>query len=195
MQKIIKAAGLIAVFLIVSCVTVNIYFPAAEVQKAADRIVDDVRTKGSDAVPETAPPAPSSRLDVMSSLLFGTRQAYAQMNIDVSTPAIRGIKESIKGRFPQLKPFYDRGAIGENNSGLLEAKDTTVLNLQERGQISRLIDQENRDRSALYREIAAANKLGSESVPQIMKIFANSWRSKSQSGWWVQDDNGVWSKR
>jgi len=69
------------------------------------------------------------------------------------------------------------------------------LNLQERGQISRLIDQENRDRSALYREIAAANKLGSESVPQIMKIFANSWRSKSQSGWWVQDDNGVWSKR
>jgi uncharacterized protein YdbL (DUF1318 family) len=195
MQRIIKAAGLIAVFLIVSCVTVNIYFPAAEVQKAADRIVDDVRTKGSDAVPETAPPAPSSRLDVMSSLLFGTRQAYAQMNIDVSTPAIRGIKESIKGRFPQLKPFYDRGAIGENNSGLLEAKDTTVLNLQERGQISRLIDQENRDRSALYREIAAANKLGSESVPQIMKIFANSWRSKSQSGWWVQDDNGVWSKR
>lgn len=195
MQRIIKAAGLIAVFLIVSCVTVNIYFPAAEVQKAADRIVDDVRTKGSEAVPETPPPAPSSRLDVMSSLLFGTRQAYAQMNIDVSTPAIRGIKESIKGRFPQLKPFYDRGAIGENNSGLLEAKDTTVLNLQERGQISRLIDQENRDRSALYREIAAANKLGSESVPQIMKIFANSWRSKSQSGWWVQDDNGVWSKR
>ena len=71
MQRIIKAAGLIAVFLIVSCVTVNIYFPAAEVQKAADRIVDDVRTKGSEAVPETPPPAPSSRLDVMSSLRGG----------------------------------------------------------------------------------------------------------------------------
>jgi len=178
MQRIIKAASLIAVFLIVSCVTVNIYFPAAEVQKAADKIVDDVRTKGSEAVPETPPPqAPSSRLDVMSSFLVGTSQAFAQMNIDVSTPAIRGIKESIKGRFPQLKPFYDRGAIGENNSGLLEAKDTSILNLQERSQINRLIDQENRDRSALYREIAAANKLGSDSVPQIMKIVANKKRA------------------
>ena len=28
---------------IISCVTVNIYFPAAEVQKAADVIVEDVR--------------------------------------------------------------------------------------------------------------------------------------------------------
>ena len=34
--------GLLIV-LLVSCVTVNIYFPAAAIQKAADQIVDDVR--------------------------------------------------------------------------------------------------------------------------------------------------------
>mgnify|MGYP000989629026 CR=1 FL=1 len=194
MKTIIKSAGFLAVILILSCVTVNIYFPSAEVQKAADKIVDDVRTKSNDT--QTAPaPGPSSRLDSLRPFSFGLRQACAATNIDVSTPAIRGIKESMKNRFPQLKPFYDKGAVGENNQGLVEGKDTAGLNLQERGQVNKLIDQENKDRAALYREIATANKLGPESVPQIEKIFANSWRDKSLPGWWIQDDNGLWGKK
>ena len=117
------------------------------------------------------------------------------MNIDISTPAIRGIKDSMRNRFPQLKPFYDRGAIGENNKGFLEARDTAALNLQERSQVNKLIDLENRDRMALYSEIASANKFGAELVPQVKQIFANSWREKSQAGWWVQDDSGAWKKK
>ena len=198
MRKILKVASVLIIFFVVSCVTVNIYFPAAEVQKAADKIVDDVRTKGNDAKPESAPvPAqgPSSRLDIPSSFSLGPTQAEAAMNIDISTPAIRGIKDSMRNRFPQLKPFYDRGAIGENNKGFLEARDTAALNLQERSQVNKLIDLENRDRMALYSEIASANKFGAELVPQVKQIFANSWREKSQAGWWVQDDSGAWKKK
>jgi len=194
MRTILKAASIFIIFVIVSCVTVNIYFPAAEVQKAADKIVDDVRTKGNEAQPDPVP-GPSSRLDIPSSFSLGPGQAYAAVNIDISTPAIRGIKDSMKNRFPQLKPFYDRGAIGENNKGFLEAKDTAGLNLQERSQVNKLIDQENRDRAALYSEIASANKFGAELMPQVKQIFANSWRDKSQAGWWVQDDNGTWKKK
>ena len=117
------------------------------------------------------------------------------MNIDVSTPAIRGIRESMKNRFPNMKPFYDKGAIGENNKGFVEAKDTAGLNLQERSQVNKLIDQENKERAALYNEISTANKLGPESVSEIEKIFAKSWREKSQPGWWVQGDNGAWKKK
>jgi uncharacterized protein YdbL (DUF1318 family) len=198
MRTTIKVAGFLAVFLILSCVTVNIYFPSAEVQKAADKIVDDVRTRGNDMKTEPAPspaPGPSSRMDFLAPFSIAPGQAYAATDIDVSTPAIRGIKESMKNRFPQLKPFYDKGALGENNKGQVEAKDSAVLTLQERGQLNKLIDQENKDRAALYSEIATANKLGPEAVPQIEKIFANSWRDKSQPGWWVQDDNGVWGKK
>lgn len=199
MRTIIKTAGFLAVFLIASCVTVNIYFPAAEVQKAADKIVDDVRTKANDVRKETAPapaPGPSGLLDtLMRQVSLGPKQAYGAMDINVSTPAIRGTKESMKNRFPQLKPFYDKGAIGENNMGFLEARNTAGLNLQERSQANKLIDQENNDRAVLYSEIAAVNKLGSESVEQIKKIFANSWRDKSQAGWWVQDDKGAWTKK
>jgi len=196
MRTIIKATNFFTVILIASCVTVNIYFPSAEVRKAADKIVDDVRTTVNDVQKTPAPaPGPSSQLDILRELSFGPRQAYAATNIDVSTPAIRGIKESMKKRFPQLKPFYDKGAIGESNKGLVEAKDTAGLSLKERSQVNKLMDQENQDRTALYSEIATANKLGPESVPQIKKIFANSWRDKSQPGWWVQDDKGAWGKK
>jgi uncharacterized protein YdbL (DUF1318 family) len=189
MKTKIRAIGYFAIFFIIACVTVNVYFPAAEVQKAADKIVDDIRAKDKDA--PAGKTVPTSRLDLM----FGVKTAYAEVNIDVSTPAVRSIKESIKSRFAQLKTFYDKGAIGENNKGLIEARDTAGLNLQERSLVNKLIDQENKDRAALYSEIASANKLGPESVSQIKKIFANSWREKSQSGWWVQDDNGNWAKK
>jgi uncharacterized protein YdbL (DUF1318 family) len=190
MQTKFKALGCVAVFFIVACVTVNVYFPAAEVQKAADKIVDDIRAKDKEAPAEKTVP-PSSSLDY----IFGVKPAYAEVNIDVSTPAIRGIKDSIKTRFAQMKTFYDKGAIGESNKGFIEARNTAGLNLQERSLANKLIDQENKDRSALYSEIATANKLGPESASQIKKIFANSWREKSQSGWWVQDDNGNWTKK
>ena len=34
--------GLLLVFVIPACVTINIYFPAAAAEKAADKIIDDV---------------------------------------------------------------------------------------------------------------------------------------------------------
>lgn len=55
------AAGLLAVAGLAGCVTINIYFPAAAAEKAADKIIDEVwRTpKASTHAPaEAAPAAP-----------------------------------------------------------------------------------------------------------------------------------------
>jgi len=57
------------------------------------------------------------------------------------------------------------------------------------------VDQLNKDRTALYAEIVKTNKLDTNSLPQIRKIFANSWRGKSQTGWWIQNDSGEWEKK
>lgn len=182
------------VIFIASCVTVNIYFPAAAVQKAADQIVDDVRDKNQN--PEQKPDKNSWLHEQLKRLSLGPKEAYAQqVNIDVSTPAIRGLKDGLSNRFPALKPYYDKGAIGESNNGYIEARDVGNLNLQDRGNLSRLMDQENKERQSLYREIMTANKFGPEALPQIQRIFANSWRAKSAPGWWVQADNGQWAKK
>ena len=191
-----KRLGKVSFFcliLVASCVTVNIYFPAAEVQKAADKIVDDVRQE------DKAPTKPTSHLyqqfQGLRALGLGVNAAYAQVNVDVSTPAIRALKASMQNRFPQLKPFYDRGAVGENNNGFVEVRGAGGLNLQEQAKVNQLVDQENKDRTALYREIMTANKFGPESLPQIQKIFANSWRGNSQPGWLIQNDQGQWVKK
>jgi hypothetical protein len=47
------AWGIAAAALVGGCVTINIYFPAAAAEKAADRIIDEVWRTGT--VPGTAP--------------------------------------------------------------------------------------------------------------------------------------------
>ncbi|MEN6615202.1 MAG: DUF1318 domain-containing protein [Syntrophorhabdus sp.] len=192
-----KLRHLVLGFMIVfaACVTVNIYFPAAAIQKAADAIVDDVR--GIDEKKQPEPKKNDQKSGIIDSIrsLIGPAEAQAQINIELSTPAIRSLKQAMKDNYPQLKPFYDKGAIGENNMGLLELRDTSALNLKEKADINRYMGQENSNRNALYNEIMKANKLGADSLPKIQKIFANSWRDKSQPGWWIQNDQGGWEKK
>ena len=189
--QILNLAGII---LIASCVTVNVYFPATAVQKAADQIVDDVQ--GTDQKPATKPESPRSFLERFKTFGIGLGEAHAaEINIDVSTPAIRALRGQMKETFLQLKPFYEKGAVGENNMGLVEVRDTGNLSLKEKAQVNALVDQKNKERMSLYKEIVAANKFGSEALSQVQKIFANSWRSKSREGRWVQGDNGVWEKK
>lgn len=189
--------GLLMV-LLVSCVTVNIYFPAAAIQKAADQIVDDVR-KTPEPKPEQTPeqkPDKSSRLDRVLVVRLGPAEAQAAaVDVNVSTPAIRNIRASLANRFPQLQPLYGKGAIGETNSGLIAARDIGALSLKEKADVNRLVEQENADRQALYTEIIRANSLAPSQLGEIQRLFANSWRDKSAPGWWIQQDNGQWGRK
>ena len=193
MRRVLRVINCCLALLIASCVTVNVYFPAAAVQKAADEIVGEVQGKEAAPTPE---PEPSSWLrQQLKRVSLSPSEAYAQVDIKISTPAIRALKDSLRNRFEQVRPLLDKGAIGETNNGLFELKETGALSLQERGQAAALVQQENSDRMALYREIAGANKLGPESIPQIQKIFASAWRDHAHPGWWVQDDTGAWQKK
>jgi len=193
--------GLLMV-LLVSCVTVNIYFPAAAIQKAADQIVDDVR-KAPEPAPEQTPeqkreqaPDKKSGLEWFRVVAIGATAAHAAaVDVNVSTPAIRALKASMAARFPQLQPLYGKGAVGETNNGLVVVRDTGALSLKEKADVNRLVSEENRDRTALYAEIIKANNIDMGQLPEVQKIFANSWRGKSAPGWWIQQDNGQWAKK
>ncbi len=189
------------VALLVSCVTVNIYFPAAAIQKAADQIVEDVRKTPEEKPQPTPEQTPEQKKDKGSRLLqrwligLGPTAAYAAVDVNVSTPAIRAVRASMTSRFPQLQPFYGKGAVGETNNGYLALRDTAALSLKERADLTRLVEQENADRRTLYTEIIRANNLAANSLPEVEKLFANSWRDKSSPGWWIQQDGGQWVKK
>ena len=184
------------VFFASACVTVNIYFPAAAVERAADQIVKE--TWGGPAKPATPAPQPQSRglfsPNRLAALSF-VSEAFAQdADINVTNPAIRALKDSIKKRSDAIKPYMDRGNIGIAQDGLLAIRSADGLNLKERAEASQLIDAENKDREALYAEIAKANGIPKENIPKIKSIFAKSWIEQAQPGWWIQN-NGNWQKK
>ena len=174
--------------LITACVTVNIYFPAAEVQKAAEEIAKDVRQGIEDNNP-----SPQSLLNLPN---FFVATANAQESaLTVSNATIRQLKAAMKNRFPKLKPFMQRGVIGESFNGFLVIKNATTLNLRERAIVKRLVDAENRDRKSLYNAVAAALRVPSSEISRLQQIFAKEWQKTAPTGTWIETAPGQWRRK
>ena len=194
----VKKTCFAIVFLLSACVTVNIYFPAAAVERAADKIVKETYG-GAPAEPAKQGQQPQSRI-LKSRAAFAmprfVGEAHAQeADINVSNPTIRALRESIKRRSESLEPYMDRGNIGITRDGLLAARSTEGLSLKERAEVQQLVDAENRDRETLYSEIAKANGMARETVPKIKATFAKSWTEQARPGWYIQDAQGNWRKK
>jgi len=188
-------------FVLSACVTINIYFPAAAAEEAAERIVEDVLGKK----PGEASPPPASNDDRGSYLLpqgasglvlldWLIPVAHAAPDFDVDTPAIRQIQARMKARTSQLRPFYQAGAAGFGKNGLVVVRDASAVSLRDRAKFDQLVKAENADRNALYREIAKANG-HPEWEPEVREVFAKQWVQQARSGWWVQNASGKWSKK
>jgi uncharacterized protein YdbL (DUF1318 family) len=186
-----------AIFFTSACVTVNIYFPAAAVERAADQIVKE--TWGGAAEPAKNVPPPQSRnwqpFSQMVSFDFLSAAHAQEADINVSNPAIRALKDSIKQRSEAIRPYMDRGNVGIAQDGLLAIRSSDGLSLKERADIKQLVDAENSDRESLYAEIAKANNIARDSIPKIKSIFAKSWIDQARAGWWIQDGSGNWRRK
>ena len=183
-------------FFVSACVTVNIYFPAAAVERAADQIVKETWGGPGEPAKKDEPQSGIIGVEAVAAMFHFVAEAHAQeADINVSNPAIRALKDSIKNRSNSIKPFMDRGNVGIGRDGLLVVRTIEGLSLKERAEAQQLVDAENRDREALYREIAKANDIAEQSVPRIKTIFAKSWREQAQPGWWIQNEQGNWQKQ
>lgn len=125
--------------------------------------------------------------------LIGSQFVAAAADLEVNTPAISAIKNSMQARHAQLGSFYTSGAIGLTKDGLIAVKDANAVPLAQRGALTGLVKDENADRSKLYKEIAVANG-HPEWQAEIQSTFAGRWIDKAQSGWWVQGADG-WVKK
>src|SRR5688572_29900609 len=102
-----------------ACVTINVYFPAAAAEKAADRIIEDIWGPGDGPKPEGNEQTSNGRDagELMVAALGGALDfvipaAHAQADIDISSPAIRALTASMKGRASELEGFFSSGALG-----------------------------------------------------------------------------------
>ncbi len=215
--------------LLAACVTVNVYFPAAAAEQAADKIIDTVTSRPSSGEPAEQTPRKESNgptgasttephgghltgrterrssADLSSTLvaaagnllelLVPSANAQANANIDVSSPEIRAITGSMQQRFGQLQKYFASGAVGLTSDGSVAVRDPNAVPLAERATATRLVAEDNRDRSTLYSEIAKANG-HPEWEPDIRRIFARRWVERgAQPGWYYQDSSGKWVQK
>ena len=174
--------------LIFACVTINIYFPEAAVQKTAEEIVDEVRKSEEEGKKK-------QEMDIVQTSFSLFPTAYAQEEERVSSPKIRALKESLKEKEPLLRPFFDQGNIGEANDGFIQIRSEDNLSLKEKADVRRLAKDVNGNRESLYAEVAKALSIEESQIPRIQKIFAKSWIENSRLGWWIQNDDGDWIRK
>jgi uncharacterized protein YdbL (DUF1318 family) len=199
MRKWSIALFLGAAFVLAACVTINVYFPAAAAEKAAERFVGDVL----DEPPEDGAlfdplrvPGEAVYLAAQGVLDFLVPSVQAQEpEIEINTPQINAIKARMAERQRQtLGAWFDAGAIGFTGDGLVTIRDRTAVPLSERRNLESVVADENRDRKAVYREIAVANG-HPEWEGQIQETFAQEWVQKARKGWYYQDAGGSWKQK
>lgn len=197
----------VAAVLVTACVTINVYFPAAEAREAARQFVDKVI--GEEPQPSTpveeGDGGPSAMLDSASLrqlasrvdlyALVGIGSAHAQSpDITIKTPAIQAIQARMAARFDStLRAGFDAGALGFASDGTIVVRDASKLELRDRVKIQQAVAEDNRDRNAVYREVAVANG-HPEWESQIRQVFAKQWIASARSGWWYQSGGG-WKQK
>lgn len=199
MKKLFGAAALItSLAILAACVTINVYFPEAAADKAAEQFVDKVLdTPAQNPPPANEPqPPPPGRSPGAMLLDLLVPNAYAQSaDINIQTPQIQAIQARMQQRFAStLSKYFASGAIGFTKDGLIAVRDAAAVPLPERPVLNTAVADENRDRQAVYREIAVANgQPGWE--PQIRSTFAKQWVQQAKPGWYYQDASGAWKQK
>jgi len=216
MRRLFSLKLALASLFFAACVTINVYFPAAAAEKAADKIITDVlgeAPSGTAAPKEKNEGGGSDGATSISSLQFDIGPAHllahgaeALLNfiappahaqaadLDISSPAIKAITDSMRERTNGLKKYYDSGAVGFTADGMIEVRDQNLIALPERGEVRRLVAEQNKDSAALYAEIASENK-HPEWETDIRRTFGERLAARAkQSGWYFKDASGTWQK-
>ena len=185
-----------------ACVTINVYFPAAEAKEAAKDFVEKVN--GDDAIPADTTPAKTPgggmanllrRIDPLSLVGIGSAYAQEQPDINMKTPAIQAIQSRMTARFDAtLRKGFDAGALGFGKDGMIVLREPAQLELKDRAGMQAAVADDNRDRKALYHEIAVANG-HPDWEPKIREVFAKQWVASARGGWWYQDASGGWKQK
>lgn len=127
---------------------------------------------------------------------FVIPSAVAQTaNINIQTPQIQTIQARMQQRFAgSFAKYFGSGAVGFGKDGLVAVRDAASVPLPERAALNAAVADDNRDRQAVYREIAIANG-HAEWETQIRASFAKQWVQQAKPGWYYQDAGGAWKQK
>ncbi len=221
MNKNVYIVAAIMTTMVAACVTINVYFPEAAAREAATEFISGVLNDdagevidpgSADTGHDNGSAQTGPGLDVIDAagsasvvgfapmqsllnLLVAPAQAQQSLNIDINTPSIQAIQLRMRDRQKNvLRSYYEAGAIGLDNKGLVQIRDLTAVGLSERTRLKQAVHEDNQDRNAVYREIAVANG-HPEWEDEIRSTFAERWIELAPAGWYYLDNKGNWQQK
>jgi uncharacterized protein YdbL (DUF1318 family) len=180
----IRNIYILSLLLLISCVTINVYFPAAAAEQAADQIINKVWNDKTSTTDSSNDKTFKQNNNVNPNAI----------NLEISSPTSIALQTKMIERHKKLKKYYNNGAIGLTNHGFIMLHSPMKVALKKRNHVNKLVEAENKDRLQLYAEIALINA-HPEWVDNIRTIFASRWIKRALPGWRYQNSKGEWQRK
>lgn len=113
--------------------------------------------------------------------------AYAQEDLNRVSPRVKQIASKMRERYGKVEAFKKQGCFGENNRGYVELRECDDLtDADARNAAQQLMAEENKDRKALYNEVARLNEDEGVAVSTVEKVYASERLTRAGTGEVVQ---------
>lgn len=149
-----------------------------------DTLPDFTETEeASDAAPPNPESDSTSWLRRAFDALNPMPVAYAQ-ELKSSSALVTEIAKRLRERNPKIDALKKAGCLGETNRGYVELRDCDALDdAEKRNEAQQLLAEENKDRKALYREIARLNTdQQGVTVSKVERIYAQQRLKRAAGG-------------
>ena len=183
-------------------ITVNIYFPAKDVEKAYENLEDQLMKAPPPPKKQEKPPV-SEKNSLLNPLSWFVSTAYAGENLSAKIsqhiakmPEVVNAYRRMGKRLATTNQLRKKRLVGESNAGMLTP--FTKLNRNQ----GLLLDSENHDRFVVIYGMAKAilqinhlkvdKKHLNEVYPKAAAQFAELRRKRAKPGWKIQLPNGKW---
>lgn len=212
MRKSLFCFLVLSLLVMAGCVTINVYFPKAAADKAADEFVGSVidsdtadnsnsaddnpapaESSGDTPIPQGGPHGPLA--SIAGVMIPAAHAASDEPKLRVHTATVNTIHARMRERYEdKLHELLDEGVVGFTQDGLVAMRDAADIPLSKRAGIRQVVESENNDRRDLYQAIAEAND-HPDWASRIRQTFARKWTKKAHDGWYVQTSSGAWKQK
>tara|TARA_B100000749_G_scaffold122825_1_gene93813 strand:- start:53005 stop:53595 length:591 start_codon:yes stop_codon:yes gene_type:complete len=179
--------------ILASCITVNVNFPEAAVQKAADDYVKELYK----AKQESEEKQNTSSLFEIPGTHFASLSlfpiAHAQAEFSIKSEKAKAIQVKQAKRLDKIDRFKKKGLIGEAENGLLVVKKESSKKIEKK-RVDQLVSEENADREMLYEEVMSSNGIDASQSARLRKSFHQSFVNASPAGTPVES-GGSWTNK
>jgi uncharacterized protein len=191
MRKVIAGVMVAALLAVVGCVLetkhtiqAHITLDIRHIEQQADTVLDFIEGKKEELPVEQKTDGGQSRLQPAIDFLWPMPVVHADRELNAVSPLARQIAEKLRERNPEIAALKQQGCLGENNRGYVELRDCDALSdADKRNAAQKTLADENKDRKALYNEIARLNKdQGNVTVSMVEAVYAMRRLERADTG-------------